>query len=89
MSSLARDRGFTFSYKFSIHFWRRVEFGEHDHALSNLFPTHFFEGERCRLPSGADGDGDPFALNGADMGVCELAQGVRTNENRVAGMDDT
>lgn len=40
------------------------------------------------MAGGADGDGDAFAFDGADVGGDELAEGVRADEDGVAGVDD-
>lgn len=67
---------------------RVVEFGEHDHAFADFLAADAFEGEGGGLPGGADGDGDAFAFNGADVGGEELAEGVRADKDGVAGVDD-
>ncbi len=40
------------------------------------------------MPGLADGDLDAFALDAADVGGGELAEGVGTDEDCVAGVDD-
>lgn len=41
------------------------------------------------MPGCADGDGEPFALDGADCRRGEVAEGVGADEDLVAGVDDT
>ena len=78
--------------EFPVHFWRRgigvAQFGEDDHALADFLPADPFEGEGGGLAGAADGDGDAFALDGADVRCGELAEGVGTDEDGVAGVDD-
>ncbi len=40
------------------------------------------------MAGGAEGNGDAFALDGADVGGEELAEGVGADEDGVAGVDD-
>lgn len=71
-----------------VDFRRMIEFGKNDHSFANLFAADPLEGEGGGLPGRADGDGDAFALDGADVGCCELAEGVGADEDGVAGVDD-
>lgn len=74
----------------AVHFRRGwgVEFREHDHAFADFLPADAFQGEGGGLPGGAEGDGDAFAFDGADVGGEELTEGVRADEDGVAGVDD-
>lgn len=67
---------------------RGVEFGEHDHAFADFLPADAFQREGRGLAGGAEGDGDAFAFDGADVGGEKLAEGVGADEDGVAGVDD-
>ena len=77
------------SDELTIDFRGRVfDFGEHDHALADFFPSNAFQGEGGGLSGGADGDRDAFAFDAADGGGGELPQRVWTDEDGVSRMDD-
>lgn len=81
--------GVTFSDELAVYFWRMVEFRQHDHAFADVFPPDPLQGEGGGLPGRADRHRDAFAFDGADGCRCELAEGVRADENGVAGVDET
>ena len=74
--------------EFAVHIGQGgVEFRQHDHALAHVLAAHAFQREGGGLPRRADGDGDPLALDGADVRGEELAERVRADEDGVAGVD--
>ena len=75
--------------KLAVDFWRRVEFGEDDHALADLLPSHTLESEGGRLSGLADGNGDALSLYRPDASCRELTYRVRTYEHGVASVDNT
>ena len=48
-----------------------VDFGKNDHAFADFFPSHPFQCEGCGLAGAANGDGDAFSFDGADVGRAE------------------
>lgn len=72
----------------AVDFGRGVGLGQHDHALADFFPPDPFQSERGGLAGAADGDGDAFAFDGADVRGGELAYGVGSDQDGVAGVDD-
>lgn len=72
-----------------VDFGRGVGFGQHDHALADFLPADSFQSERGGLTRAANGDRDAFPFNGADVGGGELANGVGSDQDGIAGVDDT
>lgn len=71
--------------------WRRGAVGwfrQHDHALADVFPLDFFQGEGSALACARGWYSYPFPFNGTDGARCELAKTVGTDEDAVAGMNN-
>ena len=78
----------TFCDELAVDFRRVVEFRQDDHSFPDVFSPHAFQGKGGGMAGGADGDGDPFAFDGADCCRGELAEGVGADEDGVAGVDE-
>ena len=77
-----------FSNKFPVYDWRLfVVLEQHHHALANILATDFLQGKRRALTSSSSWDCYSLAFNGPNCGRGELAQGVRANENGIAGVN--
>lgn len=71
-----------------VDFGRGVGFWEDDHALADFFSSNPFQSERGGLTRAANGDGNAFAFDGADVGCGELAYRVGSDQDSIACVDD-